>query len=203
MFLNIAKVIPTRYKGGARWGWAVSLFLGVALVAGLSACGGKSGQAGSGESGDDQDFLNQLTLFVENIQADRIDKAMKMLSPEEQGRFGTDANPESLPRRLSSLRLSTLARRPGVRLGPKGLEGIYDELPWLGGARTQELVPETGELGEPEAIPEETETPELGTEASPWETKQPKATETNGSENQDSSYEGMDESEDEIPLPMP
>jgi hypothetical protein len=50
---------------------------------------------------------------------------------------------------------------------------------------------------------EETETPELGTEASPWETKQPKATETNGSENQDSSYEGMDESEDEIPLPMP
>lgn len=173
-------------------GSALLLAFSFTAIALFSGCAGKGGSGASGGSGDDQDFLNQLTLFVENIQADRIDRAMEMLSPEEKARFGTDPEPGTLPRRLGSLRLSTLAKRPGVRLGPKGLEGIYDELPQLGRSRPSEesdaLPPSTEET---DGVSEDPDSAGNGmpSPASP--------------ESETGSFEGLDESDEEVPLPMP
>ena len=82
---------------------------------------------------DKSHFLDNLTIFVEYVQGDRIEKAMKCLSPAERFRFEAVGGVQDslLRRRLKAMRLSTLARRPTVKMGPQGLEGIFDELPSL------------------------------------------------------------------------
>ncbi len=82
---------------------------------------------------DKDHFLDDLTIFVEAVQGDHVDKAMQYLSPAERYRFEAigGAQDSLVHHRLKALRLSTLARRPTVKLGPQGLEGIFDELPSL------------------------------------------------------------------------
>jgi hypothetical protein len=85
------------------------------------------------DKSDRDKLLDGLTLFVEAVQGDRIDKAMQYLDPTERYKFesmGGAQNPLLL-RRLKAVRLSTLAHRPTVRMGPQGLAGIFDELPSL------------------------------------------------------------------------
>jgi hypothetical protein len=110
------------------------LALGTALMAvmlGWSAC--SSNRSSDSAPPVRGDLLDNLTTFVQLIQEDRFDKAMQCLTPEERSRFDAAGGVGSpaLQRRLKALRLSTLARRPTVRLAGKGLEGIYDELPRL------------------------------------------------------------------------
>ena len=104
----------------------------ITLACGLAALAACSQGPSAFKSGKER-LLDDLTLFAENVQADRFEKAMKQLSPEERFRFDAvgGAQDSLVRRRLKALRLSTLARRPTVKLGPGGLEGIFDELPSL------------------------------------------------------------------------
>ena len=96
--------------------------------------GCSSGQSGGIEGRPRSDLLlDSLTSFAQSIQEDRFEKALQCLSPSERAKFeaaGGAQNPV-LQRRMKSLRLSTLARRPSVRLEKEGLEGIFEELPDL------------------------------------------------------------------------
>ncbi len=108
--------------------------VGLACAAFLAlSCGGSRPQDDAIDP-DKAELIDALTLFVEAVQADRFDKAFAYLTPGERSRM-MDAGNEPSPdvrRRLRALRLSTLARKPTVRLQGGLLEGIYEQLPSLG-----------------------------------------------------------------------
>lgn len=96
------------------------------------ACGGSKPGA-DGIDPDKAELLDALTLFVEAVQADRFDRAMAMLTPDERSRMiegGGQPSPD-IKRRLKALRLSTLAQKPAVRLEEGKVSGIYEQLPEL------------------------------------------------------------------------
>jgi hypothetical protein len=78
-------------------------------------------------------LLDSLTSFAQSIQEDRFEKAMQCLSPSERLKFQAAGGTQDpiLQRRMKALRLSTLARRPTVKLERGGLVGIFEELPAL------------------------------------------------------------------------
>lgn len=104
-----------------------------ALLLGLLACGGSRPQEDAIDP-DKAELIDALTLFVEAVQADRFERALEYLTPEERRRMLDAGNQPSadIKRRLKALRLSTLAQKPTVRLQGGKVEGIYDQLPSLG-----------------------------------------------------------------------
>lgn len=139
-----------RYDGIVKWksgrwnGWLAGL-----AILGLAACGGTR----PGEDAIDPDkaeLIDALTLFVEAVQADRFERALEYLTPDERRRMldaGSQPSPD-IKRRLKALRLSTLAQKPSVRLQGGKVEGIYDQLPSLG------PLPEAAKDGTSERAPE-------------------------------------------------
>ena len=118
-------------------------FACVFLVFSILACGGSKPEE-DGIDPDKMDLLDALTLFVEAVQAERFDKAMAMLTPEERSRMldmGGQPSPD-IKRRLKALRLSTLAQKAAVRLEDGKVSGIYAQLPDLG------PLPEAGHVQE-------------------------------------------------------
>jgi hypothetical protein len=125
----------------------ITRFASVFLAFAVLACGGSRPEDDGIDPGK-ADLLDALTLFVEAVQAERFDKAMAMLTPEERSRMveaGGEPSPD-IKRRLKALRLSTLAQGPAVRLLAGKVSGIYEQLPDLGplpgGGHVQERGPE-------------------------------------------------------------
>ncbi len=103
------------------------------MVLGLTACGGSRPHEEAIDP-DKADLIDALTLFVEAVQADRFEKALEYLTPDEKRRMldaGNQPSPD-IKRRLKALCLSTLAQKTSVRLQGGKVEGIYDQLPTLG-----------------------------------------------------------------------
>jgi hypothetical protein len=108
----------------------IRILFAMAFVAACSSNSNRGGVEGKPRS---ELLLDSLTSFAQSIQEDRFEKAMQCLSPSERLKFQAAGGTQDpiLQRRMKALRLSTLARRPTVKLERGGLVGIFEELPAL------------------------------------------------------------------------